>query len=115
LVEVREPRPLYRADGLALLPREPDFAPDIGAFERSRRDDKNEMLQPLRFQRLFDLAPPVASTLERDNVLPDREIALAQPAAQPDGDSLPSLREYEMKFRPADWPTMKVSSLVRSL
>ena len=79
LAEVAKPRSLDGANGLALLPREADFAAHDRARERGRRDNEDEMLQRLRFERLLDLAPPVAPALERDDVLPDRKIALDQP------------------------------------
>ena len=84
--QVCEARPLNGADRLALLSRQANLAPNDRAFERHRRDDENEMLQRLGFERVLDLAPPVAPAFERDNVLPDREIALAQPCAQPLGE-----------------------------
>src|SRR5580692_2834350 len=84
--EVAKPRSLNRAGGLALLAREANFAAHDRARERGRRDDKDEMLKRLRLQRLFDLAPPVAPALERDDVLPDGEIALLKPRAQPGGE-----------------------------
>lgn len=71
-------RPADRRDGLALLPGEPDFLLHHAAFERGGRDDKHEVLELLRSQRVLDLAPPVLSALERDDVLPDRESLLFQ-------------------------------------
>ena len=36
------------------------------------------MLQRFGFQRVLDLAPPVATTFQRDKVLPDREVFLLE-------------------------------------
>ena len=72
-------RTLHWTNGLALLPGQPDFLANIGARERSRRDDKDEVLQLLRPECVFDLAPPVAPAFERHDVLPDREVFLFKP------------------------------------
>jgi hypothetical protein len=40
------------------------------------------MLQRLRSQCVFDLAPPITATLKRDDVLPDGETLTEQPFAQ---------------------------------
>jgi hypothetical protein len=71
---ITQAQPLHRADRLALLTGEPNLAPDLRAFERSRGDDANEMLQRLGLQDVLNLAQPVAAAFERNNVLPDREV-----------------------------------------
>jgi hypothetical protein len=72
--QITQAQPLHRADRLALLTGEPNLAPDVRAFERSRGDDANEMLQRLELQDVLNLAQPVAAAFERNNVLPDREV-----------------------------------------
>jgi hypothetical protein len=72
--EVAKARTLDGADRLALLAGQPNLTPNDRTFERRFGDDEDEMLEGLGFQRIFDLAPPVAPAFERDDVLPDREV-----------------------------------------
>jgi hypothetical protein len=81
-VEIAQPGPLDRQEGLALLSRQADLAPHHRARQRLRRDHQDEMLQRLGFQRALDLAPPIAPAFERHQVLPDAEPLGFQVAAE---------------------------------
>jgi hypothetical protein len=50
--------------------------------KRRRRDYEDEVLETLQSKGFLDLALPVASALERDDVMPDGELLLQELIAQ---------------------------------
>ena len=74
-------RDAHREDADALLPREPPLLPHILGGDGGGRDHQHHVLDAL--DGVHDLLPPVASTLELRQVLPDREPVLPlQPLSQ---------------------------------